>query len=190
MKSYPRIAFVTDSLPSVGGAEKVLFAALEAYPHADLFTLIYNKDVFVNTPIANRTIKTSWLDGLPFAHEHHRFFLPLMLPAIERLDLHEYDSIVSFSYAVAHGIKNHNGARHVSYTHTPMRYAWSGMNINGTHTRKNPIVDGFMQIFRKWDRSAASRDHEFATNSRAVSRRIQFAYQREARIIYPPVEVE
>jgi glycosyltransferase involved in cell wall biosynthesis len=190
MKTEPRIAFIIDSLPSLGGGEKVLFTALELYPQADIFTLIYNAPVFVNTPIAQRCIKTSWLNTLPLAHTHHRLFLPLMPSAIERFDLHSYDFVVCFSYAVAHGVLNHNGARHVSYTYTPMRYAWTDLNLNGTHTRKNLILDGFMRAFRKWDRRAAARVHSFASISQTVSKRIADAYQRAAPIIYPPVEVD
>lgn len=190
MKSEPRIAFVVDTLPSIGGGEKVLFAALEAYPHAEIFTLIYNKKVFVNAPVANRTIQTSWLDALPFARTHHRFLLPLMPAVIERINLRNYDLIVSFNYAVANGARNHNGARHVSYTHTPLRYAWTDLNINGTRTRRNPILDRYMQNFRAWDKKAASRVHAIATNSQTVSKRIRLAYQRDAPVIYPPVEVE
>jgi len=190
MKSKPRIAFVVDTLPSIGGGEKVLFAALEACPHADIFTLVYNKKVFINTPIANRRIKTSWLDALPFAHTHHRFLLPLMPVAIERINLHDYDLIVSFNYAVANGARNHNGAHHVSYTHTPLRYAWTDLNLNGTRTRRNPLLDRYMQNFRAWDKRAASRVHAIATNSQTVSKRIRLAYQRDAPVIYPPVEVE
>ena len=190
MKSNRHVAFVIDSLPSLGGAEKVLFTALEVYPQADIFTLIYNKDVFMDTPIARREIKTSYLDMLPLAHKRHRLFLPLMPGAIERFDLQDYELIISFSYAVAHGVQNFNGARHVSYTYTPMRYAWTDLNIDGTHTSRNMAVDKLMQAFRNWDRKAASRVHRFAAISKAVSKRIQFAYQREAPIIYPPVETE
>lgn len=190
MKSEPRIAFVVDTLPSIGGGEKVLFAALEAFPRAEIFALIYNKKVFTDTPIASRKIKTSWLDSLPLAHIYHRFFLPLMPAAIERLNLHNYDVIVSFNYAVANGAQNHNGARHVSYTHTPLRYAWTDLNINGTRTRKNLILDTYMQNFRAWDKQAASRVHAIATNSQTVSKRIRLAYQRDAPVIYPPVDVE
>jgi hypothetical protein len=67
MTSAPRVAFVIDSLPSLGGGEKVLFTALESYPHADIFTLVYNSPLFINTPLAERGIKTSWLNDLPFA---------------------------------------------------------------------------------------------------------------------------
>ena len=190
MKTEPRIAFIIDSLPSLGGGEKVLFTALELYPQADIFTLIYNSPAFVNTPIAQRGIQTSWLNDLPLAHRYHRLFLPLMPSAVERFNLRAYDFVVCFSYAVAHGVSNHNGARHVSYTYTPMRYAWTDLNLNGTHTPKNLILDGFMRAFRKWDRRAASRVHAFASISQAVSRRIADAYQRAAPVIYPPVEVD
>ncbi len=189
MNPKPRIAFVLDTLPSIGGGEKVLFAALEAYPRADIFTLIYNKKVFANSPIANRNINTSWLDSLPFAHTRHRYLLPLMPSAIERINLSGYDIVVSFNYAVANGAKNHNGARHVSYTHTPLRYAWTGININGRQTRRNPILDLYMRSFRAWDTRAASRVHAMATNSQTVRERIREAYQLEARVIHPPVEV-
>ena len=190
MKSEPRIAFVIDALPSLGGGEKVLFTALEAYPRAEIFTLVYNQNVFTNTPIANKKINTSFINSIPLAHKHHRLFLPLMPAAIERFNLRDYDLIVCFSYAVAHGAKNYNGARHISYTYTPMRYAWTGLNLNGTRTPKNLILDGLMQAFRTWDRKAAARVHQFAAISQTVSRRIADSYQRVAPVIYPPVDVE
>lgn len=190
MGSNTRVAYIIDALPALGGGEKVLFTALEAYPDADIFTLIYNKAAFTKTPIANRTIRTAYLDALPLVHKYHRLFLPLMPAAIERFDLRKYDRIVCFSYAVAHGVQSYNGARHVSYTYTPMRYAWTDLNITGKHTQKNLLIDQFMQAFRKWDRKAAARVHQFASISHAVSRRIQKAYGREAPVIYPPVELE
>jgi glycosyltransferase involved in cell wall biosynthesis len=190
MNCKPRIAFVVDALPAMGGGEKTLFAALELFPEADVFTLIYNKNAFETTPIANKEIITSYLDKFPFAQTHHRFFLPLMPSAIERFDFCKYDVIVSFSYAVAHGVHVDNGTRHISYTYTPMRYAWSDVNIDGTHSRKNIILNLAMENFRTWDRAAASRVHEFAAISQGIAKRIQSSYEREARVIYPPVEIE
>jgi glycosyltransferase involved in cell wall biosynthesis len=190
MKSEPRIAFVIDALPSLGGGEKVLFTALEAYPHADVFTLIYNRNAFDKTSIAKRKIKTSYLDAFPFVHKNHRVFLPLMPSAVERFNLRDYDTIVCFSYAVAHGVRNYNGARHISYTYTPMRYAWRDLNINGRHSRKNVMLNLLMEKFRVWDKTAAARVHEFAAISQGIADRIQSAYQRDARVIYPPVEIE
>ena len=77
MNSKPRIAFVVDALPAMGGGEKTLFAALELFPEADVFTLIYNRNAFGNTPISNKEIITSYLDKIPFAQTHHRLLLPL-----------------------------------------------------------------------------------------------------------------
>ncbi|NTU54925.1 MAG: glycosyltransferase family 4 protein [Anaerolineales bacterium] len=71
-----------------------------------------------------------------------------------------------------------------------MRYAWTGLNIDGTRTRKNPLVDLLMNSFRKWDKRAASRIHRFAAISQAVSRRIADAYQRESIVIHPPVDTD
>lgn len=190
MKSDPRIAFIVDALPAVGGGEKTLFAALEIFPQADIFTLVYNKRAFANTPIAGKEIVTSYLDKLPYAHTRHRLFLPLMPAAVERFDLCKYDLVVSFSYAVAHGVRIHNGARHISYTYTPMRYAWSDLNIDGTRSHKNTLLHMVMEQFRAWDKTAAARVQEFVAISRGVAGRIQAAYQREARVIYPPVETE
>ncbi|HSK87114.1 MAG TPA: hypothetical protein VK880_02075, partial [Anaerolineales bacterium] len=190
MKSDPRIAFIVDALPAVGGGEKTLFAALEVFPQADIFTLVYNKSAFANTPIAGKEIVTSYLDKLPYAHTRHRLLLPLMPSAVERFDLCRYDLIVSFSYAVAHGVRIHNGARHISYTYTPIRYAWSDLNVDGTRSHKNPLLHLVMEQFRAWDKTAAARVQEFVAISHGVAGRIQAAYQRESRVIYPPVETE
>jgi glycosyltransferase involved in cell wall biosynthesis len=168
MKPEPRIAFVIDALPSLGGGEKVLFTALDVYPQADLFTLVYNQKAFAHTPIATRIVKTSFIDRIPFAHQRHRLFLPIMPFAIEQFNLRH----------------------HVSYTYTPMRYAWMDLNLNGTRRRNNRLISMLMQSFRTWDQNAASRVHRFAAISQAVAKRIAEAYRRLATVIYPPVEVD
>jgi hypothetical protein len=157
MKSKPRIAFVLDALPGIGGGEKTLFAALDIFPQADLLTLVYNKPAFLNTPIANKKVVTSPLGRLPFAKSHHRLFLPFMPSAVERFDLHPYDLVIAFSYAVAHGVHVKDGARHLCYMYTPMRYAWRDMNLDGTHSRKNRVLHLLMDKFRTWDKTAAAR---------------------------------
>ena len=190
MSSNPRTAFIIDALPAIGGGEKTLFAALELFPQADLFTLVFNRKRFENTPISKSDVFASYLDKLPFAETHYRLFLPLMPKAIETFDLCKYDLVVSFSYAVAHGVRIKNGTRHLAYTYTPMRYAWSDINIDGTHSPKNKVLNLLMEQFRVWDKNAASRVHEFAAISHGIAGRIKQAYEREAQVIYPPVEVD
>jgi len=189
MKSEPRIAFVTDVLPVIGGAEKTLFAALECFPEADIFTLIYNKQAFVHTPLGKRKVFTSYLDKSPFIKSHYKLFLPLMPHAIERFDLAGYDIVVSFNYAVANGVSA-KGAKHFSYTHTPMRYAWSGFSVSGMKARTNLLLDRYLRAFRRWDKAAASHIYKFGAISDGIVDRIWSAYGRKAAVIYPPVEVE
>ncbi len=189
MKSEPRIAFVTDALPAVGGAEKTLFTALECFPHADVFTLVYNEPAFLRTPLGTRRVRTSLLDKLPPARRNHRLFLPLMPWAIEQFDFGQYDTVVSFSYAVANAAKA-GSAKHLSYTHTPMRYAWNDLNIHGRSRGNNTLINRYFEWFRRWDRAAASRLLAFAAISNDIAARIQSIYQREAQVIYPPVEVD
>ncbi len=190
MNSKRRIAFVLDALPAIGGGEKTLFAALEAFPQADVFTLVYNRPAFAGTPIANKHVFTSYLDRLPLAQTHHRLLLPWMPSAIERFDLCQYDIVVAFSYAVAHGVRVRGGARHLCYMYTPMRYAWSDLNLDGTHSRKNPVLHLAMERFRLWDKSAARRVGELAAISHGIAARVWSAYRREAQVIYPPVETD
>jgi glycosyltransferase involved in cell wall biosynthesis len=188
MNFKPRIAFVLDALPAVGGGEKTLFAALEVFPQADIFALIYNKAAFAETPIAKKKVVTSYLDRLPFAQTHHRLLLPLMPSAIERFDLCNYDVVIALSYAVAHGVRVKDRTRHLCYMYTPMRYAWSDINLDGTHSRKNSLLNLAMQKFRAWDKSAAARVREFAAISHGIAGRIRSSYERESQVIYPPVE--
>ncbi len=190
MTTSPRIAFITDALTALGGAEKVLFTALECFPQAQVYTLIYDKSKFTNTPLAGRIIKTSSLNKLPFARKYHRALFPLMPASIQEFQLENLDVVVSFNYAVAHGVQVPAHTRHISYTYTPMRYAWRDLGLNGKPNNSLPLLNPLMQSFRKWDVAAAHRVHKFAAISRAISNRIQQSYQRDSRVIYPPVDVE
>src|SRR5512140_1461059 len=149
MKAEPRIAFVIDTLPGIGGAEKTRFAALECFPSADVFTLVYKQRAFSETPLSTRRVRTPFLDRLPLARRNHRLFLPLMPWAIEQLDLSAYDIVVSFSYAVGNGATA-KSAKHLSYTYTPMRYAWKHLNIWGNNQGNNPLIDRYFESFRSW----------------------------------------
>ncbi len=189
MRFEPRIAFVTDALLSLGGAEKTLFAALESFPKADVFTLVYNRAAFASTPLAGTRVFTSYLDRFPLARSRHKLFLPLMPHAIERLDVSDYDIVVSFNYAVANGV-NASGGRHLSYTHTPMRYAWRNLNVRGKGYGNNAPVSRYLQSFRRWDKAAASRVNSFAAISQDIAGQIRADYGRQAQVIYPPVETD
>lgn len=183
------IAFVQDTLPFSGGAEKVLAAALEIFPDAPIYTMVFNKKAFEDTRFENNKIITSFIDHLPGAHKDYRIFLPLMPLAIEQFDLRQYQVIISFSYAVAHGILVQPGQLHISYTHSILRYAWQSyhryMNTSGSLAKR--II---LHYLRLWDVTTANRVDNFVANSAWIAQAIWRTYRRRAEVIYPPVEVE
>lgn len=190
-----RVALVQDALPFIGGAEKLLQAAWELFPQAPLYTLVYNREAFAGTSFAEKRVHTSFLDRLPGARRSHRSYLPLYPLAIERLDLRDYDLVLSFSYAVAHGVLVRPDQLHVSLVHTPLRYAWhfyhQYLNEAGLRSGlRGWLAQLALHYLRLWDRSAANRTDSFVAISGWVARCLWRAYRRQAKVIYPPVEVE
>jgi glycosyltransferase involved in cell wall biosynthesis len=187
-----KIAFVQDALPFQGGAEKVLAAALEVYPEAPVYTLIYNREAFRGTIFERRPVCVSFIDRLPGARQFHRFYLPLMPFAVERFDLRKYDVIFSFSYAVAHAAPTRPGQLHISYIHTPMRYAWRHISVNQASghigSLTNWVLKPYFALFRLWDLAVLNRTDTFLTNSQWMAGNIWKNYHRHAEVLYPPVD--
>jgi glycosyltransferase involved in cell wall biosynthesis len=184
-----RIALVIDALSFLGGAEKVLSAAMELFPSAPIYTLVYDPAAFRGTPFACRRVIPSPVDRLPKAQRYYRSYFPLLPLAIGRFDLSGYDTVLSFSYAVAHGVRTRSDQRHLSYTFTPLRYAWQ--DASTSFTGPSPaqwLARRLMPAFRRWDAAAAARIDRLAAVSSWTAGCIRQAYRREAQVIYPPVD--
>jgi glycosyltransferase involved in cell wall biosynthesis len=186
----PKVALVLDALAGIGGGERVFLSALELFPGAPVFTLTYVPQVFSTTLVARHPVMTTFIDRLPLAHTRYRAYLPLMPLAVDRIDLTEYDLVISFSYAVAHGVRILPGQRHISYTHTPLRYAWRNYKIGGRLAPDMWLVNWFFRYFRQWDLRSVKQVDQFAAVSRDIAGWIRRVYRREARVIYPPVDLE
>ena len=119
-----KLAIVHEWLNIYGGSERLLAEILGAYPQADLHALIHNKQNLIGTPLEGKSVKTSFLQKIPRVEHLYRGLLPLMPFAIERMNVRQYDVVLSISHAVAHGIKTNKDQIHISYVCTPMRYAW------------------------------------------------------------------
>ena len=188
-----KIAIVHDWLVTDAGAEKVLKAIVELYPHSDIFSLVdFLSDEDRKTILNNKNIKTSFIQKLPFAKNHFRNYLPLFLRAIESFDLSSYDLIISSSWAVAKGVKTTNEQLHISYCHTPIRYAWD-LYDEYTSNLKQPkkfLVQNTLNYIRKWDLETLDRVDFFIANSKFVQNRIRKTYHKDSVVIYPPVDVE
>ena len=189
-----KVALVHDWLTGMRGGEKCLEVFCEIFPKATLFTLLHVRGS-VSKVIENMRIRTSFIQNLPFARSKYRYFLPLFPTAIQALDLRDYDLIISSSHCVAKGIIPPPGALHICYCHTPMRYVWSmydeyfgrrvGSRRAGIVKFSAPLI---ARCLRSWDLASNRRVDRFIANSENVRRRIRVFYDREADVIYPPVD--
>lgn len=188
-----KIAIVHDWLVTDAGAEKVLKAIVEIYPTAEIFSLVdFLSDEDRKTILNDKSVKTSFIQKLPFAKNHFRNYLPLFPKAIESFDLSSYDLIISSSWAVAKGVKTTKEQIHISYCHTPIRYAWD-LYDEYTSNLKQPkkfLVQNTLKYIRKFDIKTLDSVDFFIANSKFVQNRIRKTYDRDSVVIYPPVDVE
>jgi glycosyltransferase, family 1 len=189
-----KVAVVCDWLVVYAGAERVLEQILKLYPEADLFCLV---DFLPNDRrdfILNKKTNTSFIQNLPFAKTKYRSYLPFMPMAIEQLDVSAYDLVISSSHAVAKGILTGPNQIHISYVHSPMRYAWDLQHqylkqAGLQRGLKSWLARAILHYMRMWDYRTANGVDHFIANSRFIAKRVKKVYGREATVIYPPVDV-
>jgi glycosyltransferase involved in cell wall biosynthesis len=184
-----RAAIVHYWLINWRGGEKVLEALGKLLPDADIFTLFYDPRA-VSGEIRRHKVTASFLNPL---RRHYRQLLPLMPMALEQFDLRGYDLVISSESGPAKGVLTSSATRHICYCHTPMRYIW---DLYPAYFKEwmpgwqRGLLAPVSHYLRLWDFAAAARVDEFIANSENVRRRIQRAWRRESRVIYPPVAVE
>lgn len=195
MSTKFKIAIVHEWFTAIAGSEKVVEQLLHLYPQADVFVVYADPDTVSSTPfLQGRRISSSFIQKLPRANRYYRSYLPLMPLAVEQFDLSSYDVVVSSAHAVSKGVLTGPNQLHISYVHSPIRYAW---DLQHQYLRESGLDRGFkgwlakwmLHKIRIWDyRTAAGVDH-FVANSRFIGRRIKKVYGRSSDVIYPPVDV-
>lgn len=189
-----KVAIIHDWLVTYAGAEKVLEKILELYPEADLFSLVDFLPDENRQFIQNKTVNTSFIQKLPLARRKYRTYLPFMPLAVEQLDVSNYDLILSSSHAVAKGVLTGPDQLHISYVHSPIRYAW---DLQHQYLKESGLNKGLKGIaakwmlhkIRMWDLRTVNGVDHFIANSQFIARRIWKVYRREAKVIYPPVDI-
>jgi glycosyltransferase involved in cell wall biosynthesis len=177
----------TEWIEPRGGAEKVLDALAELYPDAEIITpwndaphrfpgRVINELRLSKTPIRGRkalavpALAAAWRTALPRDAE--------------------YDWIIASSHLFAHHIRHGRDATGIPklvYAHTPARYLWAPeLDTRGASLPARALASAL----RPLDRRRAGEATAIAANSRFVQERIQRTWQREATVIYPPVEIE
>jgi len=190
-----RVAIVHDFLYTYCGAERVVEQLINVFPHCDLFSLFDFLPDSQRGFLQGKSVTTSFIQGLPFARKKHRNYLPLMPLAIEQLDVSDYDLVISSSYLAAKGIITGPDQLHISYCHSPVRYAWdlhhhyldeAGLGFGP----KGLLARTILHYIRSWDIRSSMGVDQFIANSKFVARRIKKVYRRGASVVYPPVDTK
>jgi len=189
----PRIALVHDWLTGMRGGEKALEVLCERFPGAELFTLLHVRGS-VSPAIEQRPIHTSFVQHLPLVASQYRRYLPLFPTAIEQFAFDRFDVIVSLSHCCAKSIVRPGRAHHLCYCLTPMRYAWDQFDayfgparLGRTGSR---LMRPLMAKLARWDRDTADRADRYVAISHYVAGRIRRYYNRDATVVYPPVDTD
>ncbi|MBI5495827.1 MAG: glycosyltransferase [Deltaproteobacteria bacterium] len=192
-----RVALVHDWLVSTRGGESVLASLCRLFPGAPVYTLVHHGGGLtgdVGAVIARHRVVPSFVQRLPGAHRYHRALLPLFPHAVEAWDFRGYDLVVSSSHCVAKGVIVPPSATHVSYVHTPMRYAYEQFPDYFGATRLPAALGGgvryLMHHLRLWDEVTAARVDHYLANSHHVARRITARYRRDSVVVHPPVDMD
>lgn len=190
-----RVGLVHDWLPVYAGAERVLEQMIQVFPDSELYSLIDFVPDEQRVFLQGKSVETSFIQNLPFAERGYRYYLPLAPLAIEQFDLTDHDVVVSSSYAVAKGALTRADQLHISYVHSPIRYAWDlyheYMEADGFgQGLRNFLARPILHYMRLYDVCTAPRVDVFVANSQYVARRIWKTYRRRAHVVYPPVDVD
>ena len=184
---------------SVGGAEQVvqaIDARLQAQGiTAQLAALVDGESSRRESWLQGRSIRTSPIQNLPWGVSHVQQYLPLLPLAIEQIDLSDAELVISSSHLVAKGVLTAPDQLHLSYVHTPVRYAWDQMHAylqRSALARSGlgPLIRYQLHALRQWDQLSAQRVDVLVANSRFTARRIRKVWGRDAEVLAPPVAVE
>lgn len=156
-----RIAIVHDWLVTYAGAERVLASLINIWPEADLFAVIDFLSDEDRAHLHGKVATTTFIQNLPNARKRYQRYLPLMPLAIEQLDLSGYDLIISSSHAVAKGVLSGPDQLHISYIHSPIRYAWDLQHQYLREAGLNTGIKGrlarlILHYIRLWDQRTSA----------------------------------
>lgn len=195
MSSDINVGIVADWLVTYAGSEKVIAEFIHLYPNAELYSVVDFLSDENRTFFKGKCAKTTFIQNLPRAEKKYKNYLPFMPLAIEQLDVSNHDVILSSSHAVSKGVLTGPDQLHISYIHSPIRYAWdlqhqylkeAGLDKGA----KGMLAKWLLHKMRIWDCRTANGVDYFIANSNFIARRIHKVYGREADVIYPPVDIE
>jgi len=186
-----KVAIVHDWLVTFGGAERVVQQLLSMYPQADIFTLVYDERK-MGAYFPPEKVHTSYILKFPFATKLYTKLLKYMPGAFERFNLTDYDLVIASSSSCAKGVITSPGTPFIAYIHTPMRYAWDMYFEYQSHSNflTRHFMNKWMPAIRQWDYISSQRIDTLVANSSYIAQRIHKFWNRDATVVYPPVDTE
>ena len=186
-----KVALLHYWLTNIRGGEKVLLELCKMFPEADIFTHVISSRIR-DKYFPGRRIHTSFINKLPFAEKQYKNYMPFMFKAARNWDLSGYELIISSESGPVKGIKKPDSARHICYCHTPARYIWDMFDeyYESAPWYKRCAMKLLKNYLRKEDLHSAESVDVFIVNSNFVKERVKRIYDREAKVIYPPVDIE
>jgi glycosyltransferase involved in cell wall biosynthesis len=182
-----KIAIVQDHLCCIGGSERIFQYLCEEFPEADAYTLAYNPSK--TCPFfLTRKINTTWLNKFLQSMEAVRWSFPLATYAMQSIDLSKYDIVISSSATVAKYVLVPNG-KHICYCYLPTRALWHFDQYFG-NSIKAKLVKPILPYLKKRDYTAAQKVDHFIAISNSSREYIKQYYDRDAEVIYCPIETD
>lgn len=191
-----KINIIHDWFSVNAGSEKVLKMLLKVFNknHDVHLYAIFNKLNYNDKRIIMGDIacKTTFIQHLPFIHLYYKNILPILMLAIKKLKMKDADLYISSSHAIAKGFKKPAGKLHICYCHTPMRYMWYLQKDYVEHMSmfKKFFSKILLPYIQKWDTQSANNVDYFIANSFHIKQQIKEIYNRDAVVIYPPVDTK
>jgi glycosyltransferase involved in cell wall biosynthesis len=178
-----RVAIAHDYLTQRGGAERVVLNMMDAFPSAELHTLLY--DPPGTFPEFDRAhVRASPLNRVPLLRRKHRLAFPVLAGATDRLRV-DADVVVCSSSGWAHGVKT-PGAK-VVYCHSPARWLYQpDAYLRGAGAAARLAARALRGPLARWDRRAARSANRYVVNSTHVARSVRRLYGIEPEVLPPP----
>jgi glycosyltransferase involved in cell wall biosynthesis len=197
-RKAPKIVLVTDWLTNMGGAEPLLLEIHKLYPHAPIYTSVYDAEkmpAFKHIDVRTTELQTKLPKSIRFKHV---LWPTMRAKAFRKLDLSEFDIIISTSSAEAKAVrKTRPGQVHIAYIHTPIRYYWSHYDEFRKEFRFGkltplirPLIPALVKQQRKLDLKSTKGIDVFIANSTVTQDRIKKYYNKPSTVIHPPVDVD
>jgi len=179
-----------DWLTGMRGGERVLEVLCRAFPRAPIATLMARPEC-ISDAIRTHPLLTSPLQRLPGVHRYYRYLLPLFPAAVARLRCPPGRLLVTTSHCAIKALRTAPGMKHLCYCFTPMRSVWSFQDeYFGRNPLKRALLAPVSARLRAWDRRTAEGVDRFVTLGRLVRNRIWEFYERDADVVYPPVNLD